>query len=79
MKTTVSIKIEKQLIKQLEKTATELHINSNELIEKAIEDYIYRSKVDDMRNRLNAYATQKGINTEEDLFAATQRKINPNT
>ncbi|MCH8317076.1 MAG: hypothetical protein IIA88_01040 [Bacteroidetes bacterium] len=68
METVISLKFKDSLKKGLEKKAKELKLNTNDLIIKALENFIYFEKVNNLRRELNKYATKKGFKGEEDVF-----------
>ena len=68
METVISLKLKKSLKRGLEKKAKELKLNTNDLIIKALENFIYFEKVNNLRRELNKYATKKGFKGEEDVF-----------
>jgi len=68
METVISLKLKESLKRGLEKKAKELKLNTNDLIIKALENFIYFEKVNNLRRELNKYATKKGFKGEEDVF-----------
>jgi len=68
MEAVISLKLKESLKKGLEKKAKELKLNTNDLIIKALENFIYFEKVINLRRELNKYATKKGFKGEEDVF-----------
>lgn len=68
METVISLRLEENLKKGLEKKAKELKLNTNDIIIKALENFIYFEKVNNLRRELNEYATKKGFKSEEDVF-----------
>lgn len=68
METVISLKLKETLKRGIEKKAKELKLNTNDLIIKALENFIYFEKVNNLRQELNKYATKKGFKGEEDVF-----------
>lgn len=66
--TTLSIQLEETLKKQLENKATELKMNPDDLVIKAIKDYLYIERVKQLRDSLQGQAEQSGFKSEEDIL-----------
>lgn len=66
--TTLSIQLEEKLKKQLENKATELKMNPDELVVKAIKDYLYIERVKQLRDTLQGKAEENGFTSEEDIL-----------
>ena len=66
--TTLSIQLEETLRKQLENKANELKINPDDLIIKAIKDFLYLERVNQLRNSLQGQAKKSGYESEEAVF-----------
>ena len=66
--TTLSIQLEEKLKKQLESKATELKMNPDDLVIKAIKDYLYLERVKQLRDSLQGQAEQSGFKSEEDIL-----------
>ncbi len=65
---TISIKIEDELKRQVEEKAKELQINTNDLIVKALNEFLYLARVNQLRDDLTDYAKKQGFESEEDIF-----------
>jgi predicted transcriptional regulator len=66
--TTLSIQLEEALKKQLESKARELKMNSDDLVVKAIKDFLYLERVNQLRNSLQGKADQSGFRDEQDIL-----------
>lgn len=68
MNTAISLRLKSSLKKRLEKKAKELKLKTNDLIVKALEDFLYLEQLNTLRSELTSYALKKGFNSEEDIF-----------
>ena len=66
--TTLTIRLEEKLRKQLEDKASELETNPDDLIIKAIKDFLYLERVNQLRDSLQGKAEQSGFESEEAIF-----------
>jgi hypothetical protein len=66
--TTLSVQLEEMLKKQIESKAAELNIHPEDLVIKAIKDYLYLERVKQLRNSLQGKAEQSGFESEEDIM-----------
>ncbi len=65
---TISINIEDELKRQVEEKAKELQIDTNDLIVKALHEFFYLTRVNQLRDDLGEYAKKQGFDSEEDIF-----------
>jgi predicted transcriptional regulator len=66
--TTLSVQLEEMLKKQIESKAAELNIHPEDLVIKAIKDYLYLERVKQLRNSLQGKAEQSGFGSEDDIM-----------
>ena len=67
---TISLKINSNLQKLLESKAKELNTSTNDLITKAVNDFLHFEKIKRIRSKLKKTFIKKGIKSENDLFNA---------
>lgn len=66
--TSISIKIEDQLKKQIEEKAAAMKVPTNELILQAIKDFLYFDQLNTLRDRLEEKFKAKGYQNEDDIY-----------
>lgn len=66
--TTIAINLEDELKKQVEEKAKELQIDASEFVVKAIKEFFYFERVNQLRNDLGEHARKQGFQSEEDIF-----------
>lgn len=69
--TSISIKIEDQLKKQIEEKAAAMKVPTNELILQAIKDFLYFDQLNTLRDRLEEKFKAKGYQNEDDIYNVT--------
>mgnify|MGYP003386840077 CR=1 FL=1 len=65
---TLQINIEDKLRLEIEAQAKALNLDVETLVKKALSDYFYLRRVDNLRRRLNKKAKALGYKSEEDIF-----------
>ncbi len=68
--TSISVKIEDKLKRQIEEKAAELKIPANELILQAIKDFLYFDQINMLRDKLEEKFKAKGYQNEDDIYNA---------
>ena len=66
--TTLSIQLEESLKKQLESKASELKMNPDDLIIKAVKDFLYLERVNQLRDSLRGQAKRSGFESEDAIL-----------
>lgn len=64
----VTIQLEEPFFARLESRAKDLEVNTNELIIKALEYFLYIERLNSLRNQLSHYAKKQGFGSEEDFY-----------
>ena len=70
MTNTMTIKLKPSMMSRLEQKTKELKINTDALINKALEDYFYFERLKNIREELRGEAKKNGFENEEDIFNA---------
>ena len=70
MNTSISIKLKTSVAKRVAEKTKELKINSDVLINKALEDYFYFERLNALRQELKGKAQAAGFENEEGIFNA---------
>ncbi len=70
MTNTMTIKLKPSMMSRLEQKTKELKINTDALINKALEDYFYFERLKNIREELRGEAKKHGFENEEDIFNA---------
>jgi predicted transcriptional regulator len=68
MNATISVKLKTSVAKRVEQKTKELKINTDALINKALEDYFYFERLNTIRQELKRKAQAAGIEDEDALF-----------
>ncbi len=68
--TTLTFKLDEEMYARLQKKVTELHIETTELIQTAIENVLHYNQLDCFRKELEPFFSQVGMQDEEDIFSA---------
>ncbi len=68
MNATINIKLKPSNRKHLEQKTKDLNINSEELINKALDDYFYFERLKEMRKELKNVAKENGFEDEETIL-----------
>jgi predicted transcriptional regulator len=68
MREILTISVDHALKTKLNKTAKKLHVTRSELVKRAIEKYIVKEEIIDIRNILIPYAEKAGYYTDDDVF-----------
>jgi len=68
MREVLTISIEKNLKRKVQKTAEMLKVTKSELVKKAIEKYIAHEDLREIRSILVPYGEKAGFFTDEDVF-----------
>lgn len=66
--TTLKIQLEETLRKQLADKANELQMDLDDLVIKAVKDFLYLERVNQLRNSLQGQAEKSGFRDEEDVL-----------
>ncbi|MCU0392610.1 MAG: hypothetical protein MUE81_15970 [Thermoflexibacter sp.] len=66
--TNLSIQVEDNFFTRIESRAKELKINTDELIIKALEHFLYVEKLHLLRQKLEIYAQINDFSSEEDFY-----------
>lgn len=69
MNSTITITLKTSLLNQLEAKTKNPETNINALINKALEDYFYFDRLNQLRHELKEQAQQQGFDSEEAIFA----------
>ncbi len=70
MNATLKIKLRASNLRLLEQKSKDLNLNSEELINRALDDYFYFERLRELRKSLINVAKQNGIESEDALFDA---------
>ena len=70
MNTTLNIKLKTSIAKRVAEKTKELKIDTNALINKALEDYFYFERINTLRQELKGKAQAAGFENEESIFDA---------
>ena len=70
MNATPKINLRASNLRLLEQKSKDLNLNSEELINRALDDYFYFEKLRELRKSLINVAKQNGIESEDALFDA---------
>jgi len=65
---TISLRINNNIQKQLELKAKELNTDTNNVILKALDDFLYFERIKQLRSKLKKSFFKKGIKSEDNLF-----------
>jgi metal-responsive CopG/Arc/MetJ family transcriptional regulator len=68
MREILTISVDKALKTKVEKAAKRLKVSKSELVKKAIEKYIAKEELHELRALLIPYAEKAGYFTDEDVF-----------
>jgi metal-responsive CopG/Arc/MetJ family transcriptional regulator len=68
MREILTISVDKALKTKVERAAKRLKVSKSELVKKAIEKYIVKEELQDIRALLIPYAEKAGYFTDEDVF-----------
>ncbi|OHD68240.1 MAG: CopG family transcriptional regulator [Spirochaetes bacterium RBG_16_49_21] len=68
MREILTISVDKALKTKVERAAKRLKVSKSELVKKAIEKYIVKEELQDIRALLMPYAEKAGYFTDEDVF-----------
>ena len=64
----INVDLEPDLIKEIEIISQKEKINTDNIFSKAMENYIFNYKVNNLRGNLSGFAEKAGINDEEELL-----------
>ena len=64
----IELELPSNLNKELELVTKEEGLTKNELVKKAIENYLYVKKFRSLRKKLIPKASEQGFKTDEDIF-----------
>ncbi|MCA0363606.1 MAG: hypothetical protein LCH67_06150 [Bacteroidetes bacterium] len=70
MNATLKIKLRASNLRLLEQKSKDLNLNSEELINRALDDYFYFERLRELRKSLINVAKHDGIESEDALFDA---------
>ena len=70
MNATLKIKLRASNLRLLEQKSKDLNLHSEELINRALDDYFYFERLRELRKSLINVAKQNGIESEDALFDA---------
>ena len=70
MNATLNIKLKTSIAKRVAEKTKELKIDTNALINKALEDYFYFERINTLRQELKGKAQAAGFENEESIFDA---------
>ncbi|MCP9767113.1 hypothetical protein EGI22_04270 [Lacihabitans sp. LS3-19] len=70
MNTNINIRLKPNLLRQLEQKKRTLNLDTEAVISKALEDYFYFDRINDLREGMKFKAKELGFETEEDIFNA---------
>jgi hypothetical protein len=70
MNTNINIRLKPTLLRQLEQKKKTLNLDTEAVISKALEDYFYFDRINDLREEMKFKAKELGFVTEEDIFNA---------
>ena len=70
MNASISIKLKTSVAKRVEQRTKELKINTDALINKALEDYFYFERLNALRQELKGKAQAAGFENEDSIFNA---------
>ena len=68
MRDTISIRLPPSVREELEQVVKEEGLTRNDLVRRALDDYLFNRKFGRIRAVLMAEAQAKGIHTDEDVF-----------
>jgi hypothetical protein len=66
----INIRLKPTLLRQLEQKKKTLNLDTEAVISKALEDYFYFDRINDLREEMKFKAKEIGFETEEDIFNA---------
>jgi hypothetical protein len=66
----IELNINSKLAKKVAEVSEQLHIDSNELIIKAIKKFLHNQEITLIRKQLKDVAKKNGFNSEEDVYNA---------
>lgn len=70
MNTTINIKLKPATMRRLEQKTKSLKINTDVLINKALDDYFYFERLNELRSEVKNNAKEQGFENEEAIFNA---------
>jgi hypothetical protein len=70
MNTNINIRLKPTLLRQLEQKKKTLNLDTEAVISKALEDYFYFDRINDLREEMKFKAKELGFVTEEDIYNA---------
>ena len=70
MNAALNIKLKTSIAKRVAEKTKELKIDTNALINKALEDYFYFERINTLRQELKGKAQAAGFENEESIFDA---------
>lgn len=68
MRQVISISIESDLKKQIERTAEKYNISKSAIVKEALRRYFVRQSFRNLRSKMIPYAEKAGYYTDEDIF-----------
>ena len=70
MKQTITVRIPKELSKELEKVVKYDHVPVSEVVRESIRRYVVLRRFEQLRKQTIPYAEAQGLFTDEDVFKA---------
>lgn len=70
MTTNLNIRIKPALMRRLDQKTKMLNLDTEALINKALEDFFYFDRLNALRNEVKNKAKEQGFESEEDIFNA---------
>lgn len=67
-RTTISMTVSRSTKQQLDKVAQQQDLNRSQVVQEAINDYIFKQEFQRLRNRSITKAREQGVFTDEDVF-----------
>lgn len=68
MRDTVTISLPHVTRRELDKLAKEIGLSRSDLVRQSLEDFLFRRRFLQLRNRMMAAAQAEGVYTDEDVF-----------
>ncbi len=74
MSTALSIQLDEDVKRMLDRFAEKTGIQTDEVINNALRHYLYLREIDAIRKELKPYAQARGFETEDDLLNSISRE-----
>ena len=75
MRKVITVSLQPELSKKLDKSVKTNKTTRSEIIKKALERYLYQQETIRIRAKLRPYAEKAGFYSEEDVFRAISRRL----